>query len=96
MGLTSTPYSRELNAATIDAFNAMNIEVEVKSSKRLDNTLRALDENGVVCVSPNTTVLFTIAPVPYLEKIKRGLRSVNLNGESLDSLRKKQHIHVNS
>ena len=87
VGLTSRPYSRELNAATIDALSARNIEVDVKSSRRLDKPLRASGGKGLGCVSPNTTVSPTIAPVPLFGNFKRGLRRLNLNGESLGELR---------
>jgi hypothetical protein len=76
----------ELNAATIEALSAKNIEVEVKSSRTLDKPLRATDENDTDCVSPNTTVSLTIAPVVLFGNLKRGLRRVNLNGESLGEL----------
>ena len=56
LGSGSRPYRRELNAATIDALNAMNIEVDVKSSRRLDKPLKASGGKGLDCVSPNTTV----------------------------------------
>ena len=71
----------------MEAFSARNIDVEVKSSSRLDKPPRVFGENGVDPVSLVTTVLPTIAPVPLFGNLKRGLRRLNLNGGYLGGLR---------
>ena len=74
----------------MEAFSARNIDVEVKSSSRLDRPPRVSGENGVCFVSLVTTMLLAIAPVSLLGNLKRGLRRVNLNDESIGELRIKR------